>query len=167
MDKFLLNEAIQATELIDIFLYSSSINRYEEIFQDMHPEDMQQQSKLSVSAEFLEPEESDLDYKRFIFAKLTFGIRLVQPEEDGKNKRLSQVEACFLAKYAVKNSVSDEALEEFVKYNIVHNVWPFWREHALRMSAEACLPRPRIPFFHNGKEPHKIDKQDERSPNQT
>lgn len=60
---------------------------------------------------------------------------------------LAEIEASFCAIYACSERLADNEIKEFVGFNATHNVWPFWREHALRMSAEARLPRPNIPLM--------------------
>lgn len=67
-------------------------------------------------------------------------------------RELAQIEACFIAKYHQSKNVSEEAVSEFVQFNVVHNVWPFWREHAFRTAVQAKLPTPIIPLFKSDSE---------------
>lgn len=144
MDKKLISEAIDALELLDVYLYSSSVARFQDITSDSFPENMIQQNKLSISAEFLEPEDAK-DGEKIINAKVTLGYRYII---DGDEEQvLSELEACFVAKYLQNKHICEEAIEEFMKYNVIHNVWPFWREHAFRLSTEANLPKPIISLF--------------------
>ncbi|WP_417760267.1 hypothetical protein [Shewanella sp.] len=145
MDKILISEAIDALELLDVYLYSTSISRFQDITSDSFPKEMKQQNKLSISAEFLEAE-NDKDEQRVINAKVVLGYRYIVEEEEGE-KVLSELEACFIAKYHQSKQICEEAIEEFMKYNVIHNVWPFWREHAFRLSTEANLPKPIISLF--------------------
>jgi HD-GYP domain-containing protein (c-di-GMP phosphodiesterase class II) len=143
MDKALVTKAADALELVDIHLYSSSIARFEEIFADEYPADMQQQNKLAVSAEVFETE----DGKKLINVKAAFGMRFVLLADDKEEQALAEIESTFIAKYIQTDEIDEQALEEFIKFNAIHNVWPFWREHAFRMATEANLPKPLIPFF--------------------
>ena len=143
MDKALITKAVDALELVDIHLYSSSIARFAEIFLDEYPADMQQQNKLAVSAEVLASE----DGKKLINVKAAFGMRFVLQADDKEERALAEIESTFIAKYIQTDEIEEQALEEFIKFNAIHNVWPFWREHAFRMAAEANLPKPLIPFF--------------------
>ncbi|MBE0472403.1 MAG: hypothetical protein IBX55_23205 [Methyloprofundus sp.] len=143
MDKALITKAADALELVDIHLYSSSIARFEDIFSDEYPADMQQQNKLAVSAAVLASE----DGKKLINVKATFGMRFVLLAGDKEERALAEIESTFMAKYIQTEEIEEQALEEFIKFNAIHNVWPFWREHAFRMAAEANLPKPLIPFF--------------------
>lgn len=40
--------------------------------------------------------------------------------------------------------LNENALKEFIQFNSLHNIWPFWREHALRVASLANLPKPQI-----------------------
>jgi hypothetical protein len=146
MDKELIGEAIKSLELIDIHLYSTSIARFEEISSDNYPEGMAQQNKISIKAEFLERED-DSDGSALIHAKVEFGLRFVEENEESEINTLAEIEACFIVKYQQLQGVSDEAINEFMQFNVVHNAWPFWREHAFRSAAQAKLPTPMISLF--------------------
>ena len=146
MDKELIGEAIESLELIDIHLYSTSISRFEEISADNYPEEMEQQNKISIKAEFLEKED-DSDGSRLIHAKVEFGLRFIEKAEESEIKIFAEIEACFIVKYHQLQKVSEEAINEFMRFNVVHNAWPFWREHAFRSSAQAKLPTPMIPLL--------------------
>ncbi|OUR72131.1 hypothetical protein A9Q78_07420 [Methylophaga sp. 41_12_T18] len=146
MDKDLIGEAIKSLELIDIHLYSTSISRFEEINSDNYPEGMAQQNKISIKAEFLEKEE-DSDGSALIHAKIEFGLRFVEENEESEINTLAEIEACFIVKYHQSQEISEEAINEFMEFNVVHNAWPFWREHAFRSAAQAKLPTPMISLF--------------------
>lgn len=145
MDEKLISEAVKSLELIDIHLYSTSIKRFEEISSDNYPENMSQQNKISINADFLETED-EADSTRLINAKVEFGLRFIVKDGD-KITTLAEIETCFIAKYRQLEEVSDEVINEFMKFNVVHNVWPFWREHAFRLSAESKLPIPIISLY--------------------
>lgn len=144
MDKELLNKAIEAIELLDIHLYSCSVKR-EELPEFDHAGKLHEQSRLNMSANFYgldkNPDNEGTDKaKRIIAAKITFGHRFL----DDNGTTLAEIEASFIATYEQKNHVSDAAINEFLTHNVVHNVWPFWREHSFRITTEARLPRPSI-----------------------
>jgi hypothetical protein len=155
MDKELIGEAIKSLELIDIHLYSTSIARFEEISSDNYPEGMAQQNKISIKAEFLERED-DSDGSALIHAKVEFGLRFVEENEESEINTLAEIEACFIVKYQKLQEVSDEAINEFMQFNVVHNAWPFWREHAFRSAAQAKLPTPMISLFKPASESNAI-----------
>lgn len=152
MDKELIKQAIEALELIDIYVYSSSVNRHHDIFSDSYPEKMEQQDKLGVKGYCIE---SDSSENKIIRAKVKLGSRFIERKtneiDDDEINVLAEIEANFIAEYSVHGEISEESLSEFMKFNVVHNVWPFWREFAFRNASEAKLPRPIIPLMRNGK----------------
>jgi hypothetical protein len=146
MDKKLIGEAIQALELIDIYLYTTSVKRFKEISSSNYPDEMAQQNKIAIGAEFLEAE-SERNTERLINAKVEFCARYIVEENDNEVTAYAEIEACFIAKYSQLKDISEEAISEFMKFNVVHNIWPFWREHAFRLSAQAKLPTPIISLY--------------------
>jgi ferritin-like protein len=146
MDRKLISEAIDALDLMDIHLYSTSIKRFEDIDSDNYPDDMSQHNKISVSADFLEPEDEN-DNSRLIHAKVEFGLKFLVEDTDSEITNLAEIDACFIAKYHQSKEISEEAISEFMKFNVVHNVWPFWREHAFRSAAQAKLPTPMVSLY--------------------
>lgn len=148
MNKSLIKEALQHLELLDIYLFSSSVNRFSKITESAFPDNMLQENKLSISADFLESaEKKEEAASKLVNAKVQLVVRYMVEDDESNTEVLAEIEACFLAQYTLKDGASEKAIDEFMKYNVIHNVWPFWREHALRVSAEARLPRPQIPLF--------------------
>tara|TARA_B100001063_G_scaffold244614_1_gene277817 strand:+ start:265 stop:696 length:432 start_codon:yes stop_codon:yes gene_type:complete len=135
MDNKLIKEATSNLELIDIHLYSSEISRFEDIYQDHYPDDMSQETDVNLSAELAELKNGRKTLK------VKASLSAIYKQDD---RSLSIIKATFLAVYNIYDDISEEAISEFVRHNSLHNVWPFWREHAYRMSAEAKLPRPHI-----------------------
>lgn len=160
MDRKLVEKVIEQVELVDIYLNDGSVKRDKNFDQGTVPANLQQQSKLSVSADILagSANESDVFLLR---ALVTAGVRYAEKPGSKENFEgsgdtaglavLAEIEATFCALYRYKEDLSDDELNEFLSFNAVHNVWPFWREHALRVAAEAKLPRPTIPLMKPGK----------------
>jgi len=146
MDKQLINEAIAVLDLMDIHLYTTSVKRFEDINSENYPDDMSQQNKISVNADFLEPEDKN-DSSRLIHAKVEFGLKFFVESTEAEITTLAEIDACFIAKYHQSKEVSEDAINEFMIFNVVHNVWPFWREHAFRVAAQAKLPTPMISLY--------------------
>lgn len=156
MDRELIGKVIENVELVDIYLNDGSVERDKNFDQGTAPENIQQQSKLSVSADILTGD-AGKDEEFVLRALVIAGVRFVaKPEskeamEESSDKAgstvLAEIEATFCALYRYKEDLSDDELNEFLSFNAVHNVWPFWREHALRVASEAKLPRPNIPLM--------------------
>ena len=152
MDRELIQEAMDALELVDIYVNSSRIIRHQyDIFHDAFPEKMEQQDKITVEGYCLESNSSESE-PEIIRAKIKLGSRFIERDnEDNTIIELAEIEAEFVAEYIVNGDVSESALKEFIRFNAVHNVWPFWREFAFKSASEARLPRPIIPLMKNGK----------------
>ena len=60
-------------------------------------------------------------------------------------KALVDVRAKFTAEYVISNGpLSQDAINEFCKYNVGYHVWPYWRELAQSIGNRLRLP-PIIP----------------------
>ena len=147
MDEKLIKSATDKLNLMDIYLYSSKLNRFEDIFENDYPDEMLQLMKRKISAQLQESVEDES--QKFLLVKITLGSRFVVKGDKDEIVPLSEVEACIAAKYKVKEPLSEDEVTHFSEYNSMHNVWPFWREHAFRVSREARLPIPNIPFYTN------------------
>jgi len=64
-----------------------------------------------------------------------------------KTKVYFGVEATYLVIYELVSPLSEEALKAFADFNVVHNVWPFWRQHVFDLIGQARLPELQIPLF--------------------
>lgn len=143
MDKALIQEAADSLVLVDVFPFNSSVERKDDFFRDNIPEGMIQQNKIGVETSIYQSKDSD---ERLVRAKASFGIRFSLEDDEQKNV-LGQIEAEFIAEYKMKHPISDEAMNEFTRFNVVHNVWPFWREFAFRTANDTKLPKPIIPLM--------------------
>jgi len=120
---------------------------------DLHypADEMRQQSKLSVSGDLISKEaESGGADELYLRAFVSFGLRFVRKEETTENSDqgpLSELTATFAVIYRMSRELPDDTIQEFIQHNVVHNAWPFWREHAIRSASEAKLPRPQIGLF--------------------
>lgn len=146
-----LQQAIKAMELLDLYLNDSHLQR-EKNFDLHHPsEAMRQQSKLTVSGDLLQKEsETDGSVQHYLRGFVSFGLRFVSAEtssNDDEPETLAELRATFAVLYQMEHELADEVIQEFIQHNMVHNAWPFWREHAIRVFSEAKLPRPQIGLF--------------------
>ena len=151
----LISSAIDKLELLDIYLNESSIIRDKNFDYGADISKLEQQSRLTASADILNTTDdvelnNSLQKGSLLRATVNFGIRFVESNSQNGNNEdnvLASIEASFCAVYSCKDELTDDELTEFVQFNTIHNIWPFWREHALRMSAESKLPRPLIPLM--------------------
>lgn len=102
----------------------------------------------ATRAQVLTAEFEDLDdAKDMLRAFIKLGVRSVFQDGQKDEKVLFTLEATFSVDYFLIKRPTDEELEDFVKFNCVHNVWPFWRQHVYDTLKRASLPVPVIPFF--------------------
>lgn len=163
MDKKLIANTASCMRLLDIYQYSASIKRYVDLQADDMPDNMYQQGRHSFKAELLETE-SKANTPKLMKVLVSLGERFVlqieddaDKENDGDTKPLAHFEADFVALYEVKEELEEHALEQFIKFNVLHNIWPFWREFVFRNADSMHLPKPDIPLM-NGMVLDKKDK---------
>lgn len=149
----LIQSAISKSELLDIYLSESKITRDNNFVLDVDLKDIKQQNRREAQVEVLELDKNkatpETTTPYLLKCIISFGSRFIKENTQQENQQqvLAELEASFCAVYQCTEQLSDDELKEFVSFNVVHNVWPFWREHAFRLAAEAKLPRPTIPLL--------------------
>ena len=81
---------------------------------------------------------------------VSLGIRCVDDgvgHTEDDTEVIYTLEAVFSADYLVLGPLDESEVAEFARFNAVHNVWPFWRQHVYDTLKRASLPVPEIPFF--------------------
>lgn len=87
---------------------------------------------------------------KVLLASVNLGIRMGEVEQArlAPDEALYTIEACYIAEFVVKeDTVSAEDLDEFVKKNATHVVWPFWRQHIFATLQGASLPNIALPLL--------------------
>lgn len=144
MDKPLIAQAAQRLKLRGIVLFESNLKRFGEV---EAASELGQQNKLAVRGEKAEAREDERKFQLFqVYVEL--GSRLVisslQPEQEATP--LFQIEAVFRVDYELTGEVEPDALQEFARFNAVHNVWPFWRQFVFSTANQAGVPCPDVPL---------------------
>lgn len=150
MNEQALQDAIQSMELLDIYLNEGQLQRSHDFDLHFPAEAMRQQSKLSVSGDILSKEADDAGaHQLYLRAFVSFGLRFVPKANNDSNDQspLAELTATFAVLYQMSQELPDDVIQQFIQHNVVHNAWPFWREHAIRVFSEAKLPRPQIGLF--------------------
>lgn len=144
MDKSLIAKASKHLRLGSINLYESNLKRFEAL-----PEtcELGQQIKLSVKANKIDMFNLSQPIS-VLRVMVDLGIRIVNVTGPAKDEPipLFQIEATFQVDYELTDSVEQAALDEFARFNAVHNVWPFWRQYVFSMANQAGLPCPEVPL---------------------
>src|SRR3546814_4250993 len=104
------------------------------------PEELELQQKYDTGFIIETPETQD---HKLLRARVELGTRLVS--KSNPNTVFVIIEAGYIADYHLTDDLPDEALQSFVQFNSVHNVWPFWRQHVFSTTAQARLPHTDIP----------------------
>jgi len=144
MDKNLICDASKKLRLISINLFEGHLKRINTL-----PEkgELGQQLKLAVKPERLQLSSSEQSNEILrVFAELGVRVVLASPIPEEEPTPLFQIEAVYQIDYEINGSIGKPAIDEFVKYNAVHHVWPFWRQYVFSLSNQSGLPCPEIPL---------------------
>jgi hypothetical protein len=144
----------------DLYLWDTKLERYQEFQKGIHEGGTHAQSRRALKFEMLEAESTEGEHVALLRALVTLGVRIVFPSEEGEAP-LHSLEATFAVEYRVLGDLPEEKMPEFLNFNCVHNVWPFWREHVYNTFKKASLPSIVVPFFpaQKGKPKKKLAKQ--------
>jgi hypothetical protein len=81
------------------------------------------------------------------FRALPEGLSNEENESEVLEKVEVEVIATFSAIYRMTEEIPEEAIEEFARFNVGFNVWPFWREYASSTATRLGLPSFPIPLY--------------------
>jgi len=141
----LINTAITALRLRDIILYDSRLFR-EEGIPNRENFEAQQQHKRGIRYG-IQDSTHDGTSGQVLSVFVSLGTRLVESPPRDQTKVYFGVEATYLVIYELVSPLSEEALKAFADFNVVHNVWPFWRQHVFDLIGQGRLPELQIPLF--------------------
>lgn len=155
MNTDLSSDAVIEADLVDLYLNDSKLVRQDHFDLNVSSDSYQQQNRLQASAEVLKSGEHKDGSPNYVFrGKLSFGLRFVALESVGTglseanaDEPLAELAATFTALYRLPQVLPDDQMHALIEKNMIPNSWPYWREHAIRMMAEARLPRPKIPLL--------------------
>lgn len=148
-------KAIDNLRLKDIYLNESKIVRDHNFTNESNQDGVYQQELLKIEAEELVPD--DTSFPNLLRCFVTVGARFVRNSAESEDEidELATIEASFCVIYEKIDVISDECIQEFMKFNVVHNVWSFWRQHAYTTARDSKLPLPEVPFFRGSTENDK------------
>jgi len=147
MDNRLIQEALNGLDLITIKLHSFFLDRDKAYIASEADDKGELQTRHVITAERLTFEaENDAEFD-ILRAFPTFGIRSIKEGDEVESQENFRLEATFRIDYRMKHNISKGAVEEFLKYNALHNVWPFWREFVFSTLNRAELPDLEVPLF--------------------
>jgi hypothetical protein len=164
VDYDLNKQAIEFLQLLTIKLHDSLLERDDEFIRgetEFTPALQAMQHTKSVRLNGVDADGERIEILRVF---IRFGVRgikdveqpvdrdddpeSVQDEEQSlESMVLFRLEATFRADYQLTGEVSKEALQEFIRYNATHNVWPFWRQHVFDVVSRAELTEIQVGLF--------------------
>lgn len=146
----LIKQATEALRLQDILLHQSSLARPSP-FPDQSEASAEQQSRVSVRLERLDPDSAGSEAPSLMQCSVHLGTRLVATDDE-KTEVDAPVYVEIQAEYRLTYEITvedlgEEAMTAFAEFNIIHNVWPFWRQHVFDLVQRGGLPKLEVPLF--------------------
>lgn len=170
----LLTAAQNGLAVVDVYLRESNAVVYQEhdpISENAPKLAFQHKFFVKKTSTFRAPEGGDgFRILRFYVAT---GLRLLPPnladeekEPNGLGKHIrAEITAEFVSEYKIiKPDLSQEAIDEFGKYNTMLHIWPYWRELIQSMCARMRLAQIVLPMYR--VEPENSEKKASESKNE-
>jgi len=154
MNKELLSKAGAVLTPIGVSLRTSNISIHPE-FQPKHTE-----SELGIryKAHHLPQFKMMVDAKNdaFVVFQYEAGVRLIDTsvDEDSEDYLKVEVSAIFSSEYKLTDadSFDEAAMVEFLRHNVRHHVWPYWREYLQSTCMRMGLPPVPVPHQFYGQD---------------
>lgn len=144
-------DATEHLELLDVYLWENSFKRFLDYQPGLHENHIVVLTRQGIKAEILEAESKQGQKSDCLRALISLGTRGVFAPDDSprtdEESVLFEIEATFAAIYIIVKQPADDDIQDFVKFNCVHNVWPFWRQHVFDTLKRASLPQIVVPLF--------------------
>lgn len=142
-------------QIRDIALYASKFEQILDYSPSEHDGLTETQARQRVKGQLFEVQDAQTEKKISdeFRALVECGIRVVLKESKEADAGpdaavLFLLEATFAVSYEVVGVLPQgDALDRFLNFNSVHNIWPFWRQHVYDTLKKASLPIVTIPFF--------------------
>ena len=73
----------------------------------------------------------------------------IENEKQLDNLMVSEIVALFTSEYAItcNEELTQDAIDEFGRLNVPHQVWPYWREYCQSTCARMMLPVSVMPMY--------------------
>lgn len=148
MDARAVRRAQSKLELRDIVLHASSLEKNDDIEPLLYPTRIRQESEIKVSVDkvsFVDTEDNTIPILRANVQLVVRGFD--KDENEDGTPVLFTIRGTYRVDYQEAKELTAQELDAFTKFNSVHNVWPFWRQHVYETVSKASLPRITIPLF--------------------
>jgi len=159
MNKNLINEASQKLSPKKVLICSSNFwidTDYAESEQNQTSEIQSYNTTTELRIEKIEQDEkpSENFYTYIYFYDI--GIRSVdktnsndepKSSNETESKILFEIKARFKVIFTSSIELEEKCSQEFGKYNVGHNVWPYWREYVQNACQRMGISIIEVPFY--------------------
>ena len=148
MNNQLINQATQQLKPIKILLTHSNIRTTNETPLDEQPytlESYKATSELSVhQSEQDTPRQYQYIYQYDVGIR---GVNTAQEQHEHQSEPVFEITATYKIFYISEQELSEDCAIEFGKFNVGHNIWPYWREYVHSTCARIGLAPIEVPFY--------------------
>ncbi|KAA0875749.1 preprotein translocase subunit SecB [Nitrincola tapanii] len=147
-----LQKAIDSLRLQDVYLRDSFAHCHDEF----DPKYLGEQEALNVQQMHVVRQTVIADLEgngKLVRVFVRFGVRWVNPiaersmDEQGSPSVVANIEAEFIAEYALEQEISQTCIDDFATQNASLHVWPYWREFLASQCERMRLPRIVLPAW--------------------
>ncbi|RZO86875.1 MAG: hypothetical protein EVA65_00940 [Oceanococcus sp.] len=149
----LIREATRCLTIRDIILHEARFERGDLVLETGNAF---QQHKLQTKFGVSRQDGAEDGNPDLLQVMVMLGTQVVPTQDADQRDFLFRIEADFVAEYSIDGCPSDESVQAFAKYNAVHNVWPFWRQHLFDVVNRARLPQLAVPLM-SGVKPKPLE----------
>lgn len=141
-----LQDAIDNLKLQDVYLRDTFSHCHDD-FDPKYPE--METLKIQQMHVIRQSTVADVeDDGKLVRVFVRFGVRWVSPvEEQQEPEVFANIEAEFIAEYALDEEIQQTCIDEFATQNASLHVWPYWREFLASQCERMRLPRIILPAW--------------------
>ena len=163
MNREALQKAIDNLSIQMVYLHSTEAKIYNGFDPLMPNQELVGQYGISIKSchvKELQDEESGATHKLLVY-QTEAGMRYLKgPVSDELKENLeseeqldkliaAEITAVFVSEYVIKcdEELPQDAILEFGRINVPHQIWPYWREYCHSTCARMSLPVSILPMF--------------------
>lgn len=162
MNRKALQEAIDNLAIQMVYLYSSEAKIYNGFDPLIPNQELIGQFNINTKSctKKVVQEENGVTHRLLVYqteARMRYLKGSVQDELEDSLENEEQVEkliaaeiiALFTSEYLIKcdEELSQDAIMEFGRLNVPHQIWPYWREYSHSTCSRMSLPVSMLPMF--------------------
>jgi len=142
-----LQDAIDNLKLQDVYL-RDTFSRCHDDFDPKYPGELEA-LKIQQMHAIRRTTVADVeDDGKLVRVFIRFGVRWAAPTDEREQPEiLANIEAEFVAEYALHKDIEQACIDEFATQNASLHVWPYWREFLASQCERMRLPRIVLPAW--------------------